>query len=127
MTEANRSSEVSAGSDAQPARGWTRPLWATLIFGGAAFIAYMWPKPWLVYTLPSGHHITHVGLGRFVVPNDDPVLRLAYQTELTLTDTTALRREAIELWPRFRLDVDRGGYRNAAFLAQAPPTGPCYR
>jgi hypothetical protein len=110
-----------------PPRAWKRPVWATAVFGTVALIAYVWPKPWAVLTLPSGHHVSHIVLGHFIVPNEDPVLRLRYETELSLTDTASLRREALELWPRFKVDVAEGGYKNAAFYAEAPPTGPCYR
>jgi hypothetical protein len=110
-----------------PRAGWKRPLWVTLPLGAAAFIAYFWPKPWVVYTLPSGRHITHVVIGHFVVKYDDAILRLRYETELPLADTLALRQEALELWPRFRDAIRRGGYKSAAFYAEAPPTGFCYR
>jgi hypothetical protein len=87
----------------------------------------LWPRPWAVYTTPAGHKITHVVLGHFIVPNESPVLRFRYETTVPLGDTLALEAEARDIWPRFREDVERGGYVNAAFLAEAPPTGLCFR
>jgi hypothetical protein len=126
MTDVNPLSP-EVGPAAMPRQGWKRPVWLTAAFGTVAFIVYIWPKPWAVLTLPSGHHVSHVVLGHFIVRNDDPVLQLRYETELSLTDTAGLRQEALELWPRFKVNVANGGYKSAAFYAQAPPTGPCYR
>lgn len=110
-----------------PRANWRRRVWISAILGALGLLAYSWPKPWATYTLPSGHKVTHVILGHFVVKNSDPVLRLRYETALPLSDSAALRREALELWPRFREKVERDGYNTAAFYAEAPPTGLCYR
>ena len=103
-----------------------RYIAGAIVLVGAAVFLFL-PPAWPVVTLGSGRTVTHVIVGHFVVPNESPVIRLRYQTELALDDTVALRAEALELWPRFRIDVERGGYVNAAFLAEGPPTGLCFR
>jgi hypothetical protein len=118
------SSEIIASN---PKRSWKRSAWITGLLALGVVLVLAWPSPWPVFTAPGGHQITHVILGHFVVPNEKPVLRLRYETKLPLADTVALKNEARDLWPRFREDVDRGSYVNAAFLADAPPTGPCFR
>lgn len=110
-------------------KGFTRRarvLWIPVTLGAVALLAYAWPRPWTVYTLPSGHKVSHVIVGHFV-SSSGAVLRLRYQTDLPLNDTTGLRRQALELWPWFRRSVERGGYNSAAFYAEAPPSGLCYR
>jgi hypothetical protein len=108
----------------------SRPRWAGLllltIFTAVAFVAYSWPRPWATYRLPSGQSVTHLILGHFVT-TAGPVLRLRYETELPLDDTTALRRQARELWPAFRAKLERGGYHRGAFYPETKPTGVCYR
>ena len=106
---------------------YKRPTIATAVIAVVAVTLSVWPRRWPVITTPSGRRITHVVLGHFIVPGDSPVLRLKYETTLPLSDTLALKAEARELWELFRHDVQRGGYVNAAFLPQAPPTGPCFR
>jgi hypothetical protein len=106
---------------------YKRPAIAGGIIAAAAIVISVWPRPWPVITTPSGRRITHVVVGHFIVPNDSPVLRLKYETTLPLSDTVALKAEARELWEQFRYDVQRGGYVNAAFLPEAPPTGLCFR
>jgi hypothetical protein len=119
---------VSGRSNAPPPRSsWRRPAVITAGLAIAAVAVAVWPKASPVMTLPSGHHISHVVIGHFMVPNESPVLRFRYETQLPLADTAALRAEAREIWPEFRSYVLRGEYVNAAFLAQAPPSGLCYR
>ena len=124
----NDSIPVTAGDvrEKRPSR-YKRPAIATFAIAAIAVIHSVWPRRWPVITTPSGRRITHVVLGHFIVPGDSPVLRLKYETTLPLSDTLALKAEARELWERFRHDVERGGYANAAFLPQAPPTGLCFR
>lgn len=119
-------SEVAATEPPAPGRGrWRRPAWitATLVIPIVAML--FWPRLWAVYTTPGAHKVTHVVLAHFVVPNESPVLRFRYETALPLGDTLALKAEARDIWPRFREDVERRRYMNAAFLAQAPRTGLC--
>jgi hypothetical protein len=93
----------------------------------AFLIVYLWPAEPTVLVVPSGAHVELLAVGHLEVLNERPVLRLRYQTDIPLTDTLRLRRQVRELWPWFKPQVERGGYVYAAFLAQAPPTGFCYR
>jgi glycopeptide antibiotics resistance protein len=84
-----------------------------------------WSSAWAAYRAPGGHKTTHLVLGHFVVPNESPALRLRYRTALPLGETLALKAEARDIWPRFREDVERGRYMNAAFLPEVRRTGLC--
>jgi hypothetical protein len=50
-------------------------------------------------------------------------LTLKYRTQIPLTDAPALRKEADEIWDRFFVDAERGGYDNALISANGPETG----
>jgi hypothetical protein len=48
---------------------------------------------------------------------------LKYQTNKPINDTDALRKEAEEIWEKFRPQVERQGFRNAVLSANDRPKG----
>jgi hypothetical protein len=52
-----------------------------------------------------------------------PSLMLQYQTDLKVSDKTALRAEVDEIWPVFRNDVERAKLTNAIISANDIPHG----
>ena len=48
---------------------------------------------------------------------------LKYRTSLPLSDMPALRKEVDEIWDRFVMDVEHGGYKTAIISANEPPKG----
>jgi len=50
-------------------------------------------------------------------------LQLKYRTSLPITDTNSLRNEADELWQRFVIDAEKGGYTSAIISANDSPQG----
>jgi hypothetical protein len=50
-------------------------------------------------------------------------LTLKYRTQIPLTDVPALRKEADEIWDRFVVDAERGGYENSVISANEPEIG----
>lgn len=50
-------------------------------------------------------------------------LMLKYRTQIPLTDVPTLRKEVDEVWDRFVVDAERGGYDNALISANGPETG----
>ena len=54
--------------------------------------------------------------------NGPPALMLKYQTAKSITDTTALRKQAQEIWDGFfRPQVEQAGFKNAILSANDPP------
>ena len=50
-------------------------------------------------------------------------LMLKYRTAIPLTDVERLRQEAKEIWQRFVVDVERGGFETAIISANEPEAG----
>ena len=48
---------------------------------------------------------------------------LQYQTDLKVADKAALRDEADEIWPVFRIDVERANLKSAVISANEIPQG----
>lgn len=48
---------------------------------------------------------------------------LQYQTDLKVADKAALRAEADEIWPVFKVDVERANLKNAIISANEVPQG----
>lgn len=118
--------EVAATEAPAPRpRRWRRPAWITAALVIPILAMLFWPRRWAADTTPGGHKITHVALGHFVVPNESPILRFRYEGALPLGNTLALKAEARDIWLRFREDVERGSYTNAAFLPEVRRTGLC--
>lgn len=56
---------------------------------------------------------------REVEAADGKTLMLEYKTRLSLDDTATLRKEADEIWEKFVVEVERGGYKAATISARA--------
>lgn len=77
-----------------------------------------------VATLPSGKQVKVLGVTKMYSTNGkNKWLILNYRTDLAIDDVTALRKEADEIWPHFKIDVERAGMDEAAIRASTPPTG----
>ena len=59
-----------------------------------------------VFKLPSGKEIKVTGMGKMDFPNSDPALVLNYQTDISIDDKAALRKEVDEIWGVFQKDVE---------------------
>jgi len=73
--------------------------------------------------LPSGRVIRVLGVGRVDFPQGPAALMLKYETDLKTSDTTALRKEADEIWSVFRSDVENGAFSAAVLSANEKPAG----
>lgn len=77
-----------------------------------------------IYTLPNGKQVKVIGIARMYSTNGkNKWLILDYQTDLPIDDVPALRKEADEIWPHFKVDVERAGMDEAAIKASMPPKG----
>lgn len=76
-----------------------------------------------VTKLPSGNSIEVLGVTAMHFSNGPPALMLKYQTAISIQDTAALRKEAGEVWDRFRPDVEQKGFKNAILSANDAPKG----
>ena len=77
--------------------------------------------------LGNGREVKVLGLMMLRVANNpsERILLLNYQTNINLNDNDvpALHKEALMVWDKFRPEVERSGYTEAALKANAPPTG----
>lgn len=71
--------------------------------------------------LPSGKTMKVIGIGTMHFGEGEPALTLQYETGSDIEDIDALRREAEEIWPVFRVNVEKDGKSNALITASAAP------
>lgn len=95
--------------------GWAFWLFLLIAGGGGALAAEL-------TTLNSGKTIEILGAGRIFSPNGT-ALMLKYETKVPLSDLAALRKEADEVWDRFVVNVEQGGFRAAIISANTPKRG----
>ena len=79
-----------------------------------------------VKTLPNGKQLKVIGITKVQMATPKGVvsfLRLEYQTDLEISDTAALEREAEQIWPYFKNDVEQAGLNEAVIKANTAPTG----
>jgi hypothetical protein len=69
--------------------------------------------------LPSGKKIEILALGKIFFTKDTPALSLRYKTDINIENVDLLRKEAEEIWPVFRFDVEKSGLDNAVIIASA--------
>jgi len=79
--------------------------------------------PTRVVTLSSGKQIKVRSVGPITFTEAPPGLRLAYETELRITDREALRKEVTEVWRDFRMDADRANVQSVIISANERATG----
>src|SRR5207342_172685 len=60
-------------------------------------------------SLPSGKQVKVLGIHTLVFAKDPPALMFSYQTDISIDNKSALQREADEIWPVLRLDVEHAG------------------
>jgi len=75
------------------------------------------PQNSKVFKLPSGKEIKVTGMGRMDFPNSDPALVLSYQTDISIDDKAALRKEIDEIWDVFQKDVENAKLRAGVIRA----------
>jgi len=74
-----------------------------------------------VQKLPSGKEIKILSMGKMHFTKDTPALTLKYQTDISIDNVNLLRKEAEEIWPMFRINVEKSGLSNAIVMATSPP------
>ena len=74
-------------------------------------------------SLPSGKQIKVLGIRKLAFAKGPPALMFSYQTDLSIEDKAALQREADEIWPVLRPDVEKAGLTAAVISANENPTG----
>lgn len=76
------------------------------------------------HTLPNGHVIKLIGITKtFSTNGKNKWLVLNYQTDLPMSDSSVLAREADEIWVYFKNDVEEAGMTEAAIVAHGAPVG----
>jgi len=95
----------------------TRAALASLLISLLGAVACGGEPPHTVHTLPSGKQVKVLGMTKMAFPQGPPALMLRYLTEIDIQDHAALRREAAEIWPVFRVDVERANLSDAILSA----------
>jgi hypothetical protein len=65
--------------------------------------------------LPSGKAIVVTSVMPMFFPNGDHVLVMNCETDISIDDHVALRKEVDEIWDIFRLDVERAKMNMVTF------------
>jgi hypothetical protein len=89
----------------------------------AAFILALPASAEQLLKLGSGSSVEILAVGPLKTTAGWSALTLKYRTQLPLTDVPVLRKEADEIWDRFVVDAEHGGYENALISANGPETG----
>jgi hypothetical protein len=76
------------------------------------FVACTSTPNYRTFTLPSGKAIRIMSMMQVNFSQSAPALMLRYETDLKVSDKTALRAEVNEIWPVFRNDVERAKLAN---------------
>jgi len=74
-----------------------------------------------IQKLPSGKEIKILSIGKIFLKKDKPVLMLKYQTDVDIKNVDLLRKEVEEIWPMFRINVEKSKYSNAIIAATSQP------
>jgi hypothetical protein len=74
-------------------------------------------------TLGSGKTVQVIAVGPLQFASGDSALMLKYRTVIPLSDMASLRKEVNEIWDRFVVDVEHGGYKQAIISANEPEKG----
>jgi hypothetical protein len=72
------------------------------------------PSPVKTMTLPSSKTIVVTSVVPMAYPNGDNVLTLNCETDISVDDHVALRKEVDEIWTIFQPDVERAKFDMAA-------------
>jgi hypothetical protein len=65
-----------------------------------------------LYKLPSGKQINITGIGPMSFPQGGDALVMNCETDISIDDIAALRKQADEIWEIFRKDVENAGMKN---------------
>jgi len=79
-----------------------------------------------VQTLPNGKQLKVINLTKTQMATPDGLvsfMRLDYQTDLKISDISALGKEADQIWVYFKNDVEQAGLKEGIIRANSPPTG----
>lgn len=74
-------------------------------------------------TLSSGRQVKFLGTGRINFPESGPALMLRYETDIAMRDTSALRREAEDIWHDFQGIADSARVTGVVLSANSPSSG----
>lgn len=81
------------------------------------------PPRYRIVTLPSGKQVKTLDVQRINFPESGPALMLRYVTDVPISDTVALAREAGVIWEGFRVDAENAQVNSAILSANTPPSG----
>jgi hypothetical protein len=98
------------------ARPWRIALGALLLAGGLHGVTTA-QQPRGYIRMPSGDSLPVWSLMLYPVRDDSTALVLDYETRMQLSDTAAIQREIIAIWPLFRPAVEKAGLWSAAIRA----------
>ena len=77
-----------------------------------------------IKTLANGGQVKVIGITKMYSTNGvNKWLILDYQTKVSISDVDALKKEADQIWPYFKNDVEQAGMDEALIRANSIPTG----
>jgi hypothetical protein len=94
-------------------------LLVVIVVVGLAWLGHSRP-PGRILTLPSGKQIVVTGVGPVYFPSGETALVMACDTDISIDDSVALRKEADEIWGLFKKDVERAALTNGVIRMVHP-------
>jgi hypothetical protein len=103
--------------------GFMRSSWLGIAFACVLLAACSSEPQYTVQTLPDGKQVKVLGVAKVFSTSGGGWLILSYQTDLPMSDVSALAKEADHLWPYFKNDVEKAGMKEGAIKAVSEPVG----
>ena len=100
-----------------------RLRWLLLCLLGVTAVAQTQTQATRDVFLPSGKLMRVLSVSRLNIAHQGTALVLTYQTDLNLSDLSALRKEIDEIWPVFKGDVEKARSTTAIISAKEVPQG----
>jgi hypothetical protein len=97
--------------------------WLFLCLLGVAAVAQAQTEATRDVFLPSGKVMRVLSVSRLNIAHQGTALVLTYQTDLSISNHSALRKEIDEIWPVFKGDVDKARLTTAIITAKETPQG----
>jgi hypothetical protein len=66
---------------------------------------------------PTGKQVRISGINKVNFPDGKSALVLEYETDIPIEDMESLRREVLEIWKRFQIDVEKAGVDSGVIRA----------
>ena len=102
-------------------------VWVALGLAAALFAARVWTSKAVDLPLRSGTRVSLLEIAERKRADGIRTMIVRYTTNIPLSDTASLRRQALEVWLQLAETAEERHVDQAVLTAQSAPRGVCYR